>query len=155
MVRWSVEGEERLSDAATFHDFQDMHSRSQAAWGQIVAQGFGFAPTEINQKYERRFSEEEAKRWYKVRRILLLQDYGHAVLTGDREAIKDTKKAIVEYNKRMPSRLMKISAEDRRASLSTRRSNVRLSELGIAKAKRYRTLQRNTRKLFPITEADG
>ena len=147
-ARYQVREKETLSSGATLIDFpEDMPSRAEAE-AMKITQFLGFTPTAVSQRYERRASTEEAKRFYLTQRQLLLQDLGYASIVKDREGIADARKAIRDYNRESPRPELRITSDDIERSLRSRREAARLAERGTPREKRLRRLAREVQNQY-------
>lgn len=143
-IRYSVRGQETLSDATSFMKFDPQDPEQM---GEVVAQGLGFTPQRLRAKYELRASQEEARRYWLTRRATIMQMYGYAQLT--REGRADAKKALRKYNTSVPDPRLKIRQSDIMKSLKQRRYRKSEIEAGRPTEKRLQNLYHGKERLYP------
>jgi len=148
--RFREEGRERTRQGATFLEF-DASDPDQLA--EIVGQAMGFTPTRMTRKWDRQRMEQEAVAFWTIRRGMLLKQFDHAIVSGDREAIEDMGAAIARYNNEVAIPGFTISNRELRQSSRERQRRRGLAELGIPVSKKQRALVRDVQRLFPEVES--
>jgi len=100
-LRRGMRGEEsyRGGGAVAKFDPHNMHDRIE-----LISQALGFSTTRVNQRLEQRNSQEDMKRYYTLRRTLVLENYAYAIMTKDKAAIDASLKAIRTFNKTVPAK---------------------------------------------------
>ena len=128
------------------HDAQDIAT--------IVAQGLGFAPTELSQRWDRDRMRKEAEFYWATRQGILFAQFDWARLAKDREAIADVRAAIRRFNNEVPYRGLRIGTKSLRASVKGRQRSRALAERGIPLQRSRRGLGRDINELFPEVIAE-
>ena len=144
--RFYDEERERTRSGGTVIDF-DLSDPNHLA--EIVAQGLGFAPTRLSQRWDREAMARETEQFWMVSRQMLMTRFDQSIYLRDTQMQRDTLGDIQDYNKRVPFRPMAITAKDVKRSRKERVRNRRLFEAGIAPQKSLRALRQETDRLFP------
>lgn len=144
--RWSERGAETYQGGGvqTAFDPEDIDQRVE-----VIAQGFGFTPTRVNQQYELSSRERAAQKWYSTQRQLLLEDYAYAQMNNNSEMRADVMKAIRMYNHSVPDPNLTINASTLKKSYVQRAKRAQLRTLGIPPSKMYRGLYRELEDVYP------
>lgn len=139
--RWSQHGVRAPTGALVTHDLETGKLRDLTP-EEILGKALGFNPTIVSQNREVRFNQYDRKVYWQTRRSILLEDYWHAILEKDREAIADTKKSIVEYNAGVPAehKEMRLSGSDIARSIQSRQRIKRFDEEQTTSQRRFRPL---------------
>lgn len=148
-LRWTERQEEEYRGGGTVIDFDPLDTEKRA---EVIAQAFGFAPTRLGQAYELHAAQEDAKRFYSVKRSLLMQDYAFATLHKNREMLADVKKAIRMFNHSVPDAKLRITPSVLGQSMQERRRRIQLRSSGVPDAKMYRNLYREIEAGFGLPE---
>ena len=147
-ARWSTgEGQKDAARAVIYDPFDSLENANKA-WATIGAKMLGFQPTDLSREYELRRAINEARQYYTVRRALLMQQYGFAVLDGDREAKADARKAIKAYNQEVPHPKLRINGQELQKSIMERRRRRGRSERREPPERRFRGLGREIEALY-------
>jgi len=151
-VRRSVRGEEtfRGGGAVATFDPQDTEQFLEA-----VAQGFSFATTRVNQRFELRASQEGLKQYWVIRRSKVLENFAWAILQEDNEAIAIATKRLNLFNKQAPAPGLRINAKKLRESVFERFRRGHLREVGLPNEKAFRGLYLKQQELFPEGAPEG
>ena len=144
-------GEESFRGGGTLAQF-DAHDYE--ARTENLAQFFGFATTRVNQRYESDFSIENMKRYWAIRRALVMENVAIAQMAGDPEVIKDAQKALRDFNDSTPDGALRIDADQLLRSLDQRFRRASLREQGIPSELLYRRIALAMRELYPETEVE-
>ena len=80
------------------YDIHDMETRVA-----LLTQAFGFTASKLSQKYELMGIKDDMRRYYSMRRQMLMEDYAYAIEAGNREATADAKRAVYEFNNGLPA----------------------------------------------------
>jgi hypothetical protein len=123
------------------HDPQDLAT--------IIAQGIGFSPTELSQKWDRERMKAEAATYWKIRRGMLFAQFDWARNNNDREAMADTRAAIRRFNNEAPDPGLRIGGRQLRQSVRGRERARRAAERGLPIARGQRGTARQVNELFP------
>ncbi len=150
-ARRSQRGEETFRGGGTLAQF-DAHDPVHRA--ENLAQAFGFATTRVNQRYESDFSIENMKRYWALRRAMVMENVAYARMAGDPEAIKDAWDALHKFNESVPSPTLRIRSDRLRQSLRQRFRRASLRELGIPNERLFQQIARSMRELYPETEVE-
>ena len=147
-MRFATRGEEefRGGGAVAKFDQNDMLNRAEE-----IAQGLGFTPTRIAQRYELSAAQQNIKEYYSVRRAMLLDDYAFLIQHRDPEAAADLRRAIHDFNTTAPSPALRITADTLKRSLEQRQKLATAREQGTTLQKTYKPLYRETAQAYPET----
>ena len=148
-IRLHSREQETLRGGIPFVEFDPSNPDEMA---EIVAQSLGFTPSRLSAKYELRASQEEARRYWLTRRATIMQIYGYAATTKNREGIADAKKAVRVFNNSVPDARLRIRQKDITKSLKQRRHRKQQIEAGRPIEKRMRGLFDEKKALFPEVE---
>lgn len=148
-VRFYQEEREKDRSGATVLRFDPQDPQQMA---EILAQGLGFAPTRLTQKWDFKRFQQETFRYWQTRRGMLLTQLDYARSTRDREGIADTIAAVKRFNKEVrdggqPS--LSISGKTIRRSLRSRFKRRALVGKDIPVQKIFRPVGRRVQELFP------
>lgn len=149
-VRWQARGEETSRTGAKIVDFEPENAIHRS---EIWAQALGFAPTRVGQKYELIASQEEARRYYTIKRSMLMENYAFAKRNRDPEGIADARKAIKKFNHSVPAPQLRIRGEDLQRSLRQRETRRRQAERGQPPEKRFRKVFQQVQEAFPEAQS--
>ncbi len=117
-----------------------------------IGQAAGFAPTRVNQEWDRiRMQQESAMFWDSIKSVLMSQ-FDAAIEMNDREGKADVRKAIKQYNNTVPFRNLRISGDKLEASRKNRARARALQERGLLPQKSNIPLSREINRLFPESE---
>ncbi len=119
-----------------------------------LAQFFGFATTRVNQRYESDFSIENMKRYWVIRRALIMENVAYARMAGDPETIKDAWAALRTFNDSTPDPALRINGDQLTRSLKQRFRRASLRERGIPSELLFRRISQSMRELYPETEVE-
>ena len=150
-VRRGVKGEEKFRGGGTLAQFDPGDPVHRA---ENIAQFLGFATTRVNQRFESDFSIENMKRYWAIRRALVMENVGYARMAGDREVIKDATDAMGRFNDSVPDPALRINVAQLQRSLKQRFRKASLRERGIPNELLYRRIVLSMRELFPETEVE-
>ena len=148
-LRMGTRGAEEFRGGGQVAEFNPNNTSHMA---ELVAQGLGFTPTRLNERYELRAFQEDMKEYIMTRRNLLLNQMAHAYRINDREAIADIRKSIKIFNAGVPDRRLRISGKTLRRSLRERKRRIRSRELGRPVERGLRKEYRRIEELFPTVE---
>lgn len=148
-LRWFERNEETMRGGASLIEFDPLDIDHRV---EKIAQAFGFAPTRLNQQYELRGFQEDAKRFYLTKRQLLLEDYAYAKMTRNQEMLADVRKAIRMYNHSAPAMQLKITPETIRTSLAERKRKAALRSQGQPDARMLRPVYREIESAYGLDE---
>jgi len=144
--RWMVRGEEEFRGGGVLAEFNPLDVEHHA---EIAAQSLGFAPTRVQQRYERRAAIETAKEYWLVRRQMLLEDYAYVKLMRHREGLADVRSAIKEFNATAPHWKLKIDQETLAKSIESRRKSIQARQKDVPTARRFVPLSREFASAYP------
>lgn len=150
-LRRGYKGEEKFRGGGTIAEF-DPHDTVHRA--ELIAQFLGFATTRVNQRFESDFSIERMKRYWAIRKALVMENVAYARMGGDREAMADAAKAMQKFNESVPDAVLRIRGDQLQRSLRQRFRRASLRERGIPSELLYRRIVRAMRDLYPETEAE-
>jgi hypothetical protein len=150
-LRRGYKGEETFRGGGTLAQF-DAHDTEQRA--ELIAQFLGFATTRVNQRYESDFSIENMKKYWAIRRALVMENVAYARMAGDPEGIKDAMDALRRFNDSTPSPQLRVNVDQLLRSLKQRFRRASLRERGIPSELLYRRIVQSMRELYPETEAE-
>lgn len=147
--RYGVEGEEhdRAGGQVAAFDVSDPDDLAT-----IVAQGFGFTPTEVRQRYDLVGAQLDKSAFYTNSRTALMTQFYSAAQRKDSEARAEVIKRIREFNREMSSQglgAMGITADSLRQSYQRRVEALRAREAGLPRQKAQTPLYRQVERLFP------
>ena len=131
----------------------DPHNRIHNA--EILGQALGFRPTRVAQRQERDWVKREHARYYEVRRRQLFQDFDYALRIGDREALADVRKAIIDYNNNLPVAGLRITGEELNRGIKARAKARRLEELGLPRSRKMVPLYRSLEEATDVVVEDA
>ena len=92
--------EETFRGGGAVVQFDPKNSEHRA---ELLAQALGFSTTRLNKKYELRNSQENMRRYWTVRRSLVLESYAYAIMSEDKDSIDRATKAIITFNNVAPA----------------------------------------------------
>ena len=150
-TRLGTRGEETFRGGGTVaqYDIHDMETRVG-----IVTQALGFSSTKLAQKYELMGIKNDMKEYYTTKRQLLMEDYAFASESGNREAVADARKAVLEFNNGLPegAGALKLTTKILQDSIKQRRRRARLRTLGIPNERGLREEFRQLDQLIPQSD---
>jgi hypothetical protein len=150
-IRRGTRGEEKFRGGGRVAEFDPQDTLGRA---ELIAQFLGFATTRVNQRFESDFSIARMKKYWVIRRALVMENVAYARMGGDREAIADAQKAMVKFNNSVPDPLLRVRGDQLLRSLRQRFRRASLRERGIPSELLYRRIVRSMRELYPETEAE-
>ena len=150
-ARRGIEGQEEYRGGGQVAEFDWMNIEHRA---ELIAQTLGFATTRLNQRYEADFAVENTKRYWAIRRGLVMENVAYARMAGDPEAIKDAREALMRFNKSVPSPTLRINGEQLMQSLKQRFRRSSLRERGLPSELLFRQIAREMRDLYPEASVD-
>lgn len=115
---------------------------------EILGQLMGATPTRVTTRFDRDAAFNESRKYYLVRRDLIIGAYALAVGSQDREAIADAKAAMRRFSNEAPAPY-RINARELRESIRDRVKNARIREMGLPEQKRYYQLFKATERAYP------
>jgi hypothetical protein len=116
---------------------------------ELIAGSLGFAPTRLNQRYEADFAVSQMKRYWRIRRALIMEMNARARIQGDSEAIADARAALLRFNDSVPSPTLRISPDQLRRSLKASFRRSQLRERALPNELLFRQVERKLRDLYP------
>ncbi|MCZ6775850.1 MAG: PLxRFG domain-containing protein [Ignavibacteria bacterium] len=150
-ARRGYRGEERFRGGGVLAQF-DVHDLEGRL--ENIAQYLGFASTRVNQRYESDFAIENMKRYWSLRRALVMENVAYARMAGDPEVIKDTMDALRKFNDVTPDPALRINVTQLLRSLKQRFRRASLRERGIPSELLFRRISLAMRELYPETEVE-
>lgn len=147
--RWSQQGVRAPTGAQITHDLETGKLRDLTAY-EIAGKALGFNPAIVSQNREIRFEQYDRKVYWEARRKMLVDDLWKARVEKDREAEKDAKTAIVEYNASVPAeyKSLRLSGADIHRSLQARQKIMRADESQVSPQRKYRPLYEDVRQSY-------
>lgn len=147
-TRLGARGEETFRGGGTVaqYDIHDMETRIG-----LVSQAFGFSSTKLSQKYELMGIKNDMRKYYTSRRQLLMEDYAFASDSGNREALADARRAVIEFNTGLPegAGALRLTTKILNDSIKQRRRRARLRTLGMPNERGLREEFRQLDQLIP------
>ncbi len=137
------QGKVRMKNGAVVYSFEDTQGRAEAA-----AKMLGFAPTNVNQEWEKRGAKAEATKYWGIRRKLVYDNLWYMQLMKDREGLADARRKLRQFNKDVPFGAMRITQEDIRKSMKGRAIRKQLSEAGLPSRKDEVQLYRHIGSIY-------
>ena len=113
--------------------------REEFGINEVLAQGIGFTPAQLNLQYEQNSALKRAENSTKNRRKLLLNRYALALRMGDSDGVSDVNRQIQTYNRSNPK--YQIKAATIKKSMKARRRTSQGSISGITLDKNLRHLE--------------
>ena len=148
-AQWLNNGGVQDQNGAMTFPLSDIDGRVAA-----VLKMSGFTPTALTQKYQQITAQKEAAAYFAARRGMLMQDFYQAQQSGDREAIADARKAVLEFNKMtretVELRGMGITNQQLRSSVRTRLNNKVRKERNLPSSRSSAALEASIRKAYPV-----
>lgn len=138
-------GEETFRGGGSVAEF-DPHNSEQRA--ENIAQALGFATTRVNQRFELRASQESLKQYWTTRRAMVMENFAYALMSQDQEAIADARRALVRFNKEIPSPALAIRRDSLTKSIKQRFKRAELREQGIPNEKAFQFLYKRQEEQF-------
>ncbi|KKM13634.1 hypothetical protein LCGC14_1714250, partial [marine sediment metagenome] len=130
-------------------DWGDLEHRAE-----LIAQFLGFPTTRVNQRFEADFAVQNMKRYWALRRALVMENVAYARMSGDPEPIKDAMDALHRFNDSTPDPALRINTTALLRSLRTRFRKASLREQGIPSELLYRRIALAMRELYPETAVE-
>ena len=121
----------------------------------LIAQGLGFAPTQVNMTWDKIMMQNDTRKFYQNERTTLMTQLSYAIREKDTAARATTMKSIQSFNKEMQSLglgAMAITAEGIKQSLKQRAVARAKQEAGLPTQKSATPLYQKIEKLFPGIE---
>ena len=143
-ARWIDEGQERTRSGARLIGF-DTSEPLQVS--EALARAAGFNPTVVSQRWSRIIAQREVELFWTNRRSLLMRQFFHASVVGDKESRQDAIDAIKAFNKTLPYKSLRITKETLQRSFKNRMRNKKLQEQGIARQKAVRPIYEDVQQL--------
>ena len=147
-TRLGARGEETFRGGGTVvpYDIHDMETRVA-----LLTQAFGFTASKLSQKYELMGIKDDMRRYYSMRRQMLMEDYAYAIEAGNREATADAKRAVYEFNNGLPegAGALRISQRILSDSIKQRKRRARLRTIGLPNEKGLRAPFQQVDQLIP------
>ncbi len=147
-TRLGARGEETFRGGGTVvpYDIHDMETRVA-----LLSQAFGFTSTKLSQKYELMGIKDDMRRYYSLRRQMLMEDYAYAIENTNREAIADARRAVYEFNNGLPdgAGALRISQRILSDSIKQRKRRARLRTMGLPNEKGLRAPFQQVDQLIP------
>ena len=149
-TRLGARGEETFRGGGTVvsYDIHDMETRVA-----LLTQAFGFTASKLSQKYELMGIKDDMRRYYSLRRQMLMEDYAYAIESTNREAIADARRAVYEFNNGLPdgAGALRISQRILSDSIKQRKRRARLRTMGLPNEKGLRAPFQQVDQLIPST----
>lgn len=117
-----------------------------------ILQALGFSPTRITQRYERRASQEDMRKYWTVRRAAAIENYAYAIMSGDKDTLDGALKGIRDFNHEAPAGALRISSETVQKSLSERFRRAGQRERGQPNEDAFVPLYSGVERLYPVLE---
>ena len=102
---------------------------------ELAGQSLGFIPTRLAQEREKTWAKKETVMYWTDRKRILMQQFSHRLLKGNREATADIEKAIAHFNKTVPDGSLRITGQQKRDSIRRRYMNEQKGIMGRPKGK--------------------
>ncbi len=145
-VRFYNEDRERSMNGATVLEIDHQDPEQMA---EIIAQGLGFRPTRLAQKWDLIIAQREAAGFWATKRGLLLDQIDYARQHNDKEAADDAMAAIRRFNTETPYKDLRISRTTLKRSLDGRRDARIKQGAGLPSVKSQREIFRDVQELHP------
>jgi len=148
---WSQEGVRTAQGSEISHDPQTGELRELTAV-ELIGKAAGFNPTIVSDARAVRFEQWDRELYWTSKRKMLFDDYWRAFWQQDREALKDVRLAIREYNSEVrgtkETRRLMISGKNLSDSLRERRKNKNLDEKKLPRQRKFRRIYEDVRKSY-------
>jgi hypothetical protein len=147
--RFYTDEKETTPQGATFMTFDPTDPSDLAT---IIAQGFGFTPTKLSEKWDMVRAVSDEGKWLQARKLGLLTQLDWAGQRQDKQATAEVLQRIMDFNKEMISKEylpMTISRKTISQSLKSRGRARARQEVGLPRTNQELGVQQRIQDLYP------
>lgn len=152
---WTQHGVTAPNGALVTHDLETKQLRDLTAT-EIFGKTLGFNPTVVSENRAIRFDQYDRQMYYQSRRKGLLDDVWKARWQHDKEAEKDARTAVIDYNASIPAeyKALRIGGGDIAKSMQARLREKIAAEKQVPTQHRYRGLYKDVLESYDPTSTE-
>ncbi len=143
--RYANEGRAINSKGQTLVKFDPQNIEDQV---EMLGQLLGATPTKVSEANEKAWAVKPLIDYYTAWREIVLQQYGVAMTSGDREAMADAQKGLLDFQRQAPIPFRIRTVDTLRSTIVREATAKALQNAGLPTQKRMIQLYQETQKVF-------